>query len=369
MSNFDNLNPLLSKNQNIQDISKLIYEPLFNITDNFRLEKSLAIEFSKADSKTYFVKLRENVKWHSGTDFTAEDVKYTIEAIKNLGEASIYNLNVSKIERVEIINDNLVKIYLNEETPFFEYNLTFPIVSASFFEGDNLVTSDKNNIPMGTGKYKLQTIDISSQMELVANVNWWNAGNTTFKTDSITIRIYGTIAEVYNAYKLGGLDLITTQSLNIENNVGTIGSNVQEKFGRNFDYLAINTTNSILSNKEVRQAISYVINKEEIVNTVYLGKYIVADYPLEYGSYLYNEKESTSKHDIDKAKQILESNGWVFNYGSWQKKIEYNTLKLRLNLVVQSSNENRVKVAEIIKKNIEEIGIPVTITEVKDRNI
>ena len=56
----------------------------------------------------------------------------------------------------------------------------------------------------------------------------------------------------------------------------------------------------------------------------------------------------------------------TFSYGSWQKKIGYNTVKLRINLVVQSTNENRVKVAEIIKKNLEEIGISVTIISVKD---
>ena len=120
ISNLDSLNPIISKNQNIQDISKLIYEPLFNLTNDFRLENALGIEFSKADSKTYFVKLRENVKWHNGTDFTAEDVKFTIEAIKMLGDASIYNTNVSNIEKVEIMGNNLIKLYLFEEKPFFE---------------------------------------------------------------------------------------------------------------------------------------------------------------------------------------------------------------------------------------------------------
>lgn len=202
--NLDNLNPIISKNQNIQDISKLMYEPLFNVSDNFRLEKCLALEFSKADSKTYFVKLRENVKWHNGADFLAQDVKYTIETIKVLGEASIYYSNVKDIENVEIVNDNLIKIYLNQEMPFFEYNLTFPIISSSVFGLDsNITNSDKNNLPIGTGKYKLQSIDITSQMELKENKSWWNSENKDLRIESITIRIYKAVSEVYNAYKLG----------------------------------------------------------------------------------------------------------------------------------------------------------------------
>ncbi|MCI8393277.1 MAG: hypothetical protein HFJ24_01610 [Clostridia bacterium] len=202
LSNIDSLNPILSKNQNIQDFSKLLYEPLFNITSDFKLEPALGIEFSKAEGNVYFVKLRENVKWHNGADFKAEDVKYTIEKIKELGDSSIYNANVSNINNVEIVGNNLVKLYLNAEEMFFEYNLTFPIISSSLFAGEDIRNSDKNNFPIGTGRYKLKAINTSSQMELEQNNNWWNKSTENLRINTITIRIYETIAEVYNGYKL-----------------------------------------------------------------------------------------------------------------------------------------------------------------------
>jgi len=211
ISNLDSLNPIISKNQNIQDISKLIYEPLFNLTNDFRLENALGIEFSKADSKTYFVKLRENVKWHNGTDFTAEDVKFTIEAIKMLGDASIYNTNVSNIEKVEIMGNNLIKLYLFEEKPFFEYNLIFPIISSNLFKDEDIKNTEKNNVPMGTGKYRIKGIDITTGFELEKNQNWWNKENIELRIDTITVRIYERVAEVYNAYKLGGVDMFVTR--------------------------------------------------------------------------------------------------------------------------------------------------------------
>lgn len=353
ISNFDNLNPLISKNQNIQDVSKLIYEPLFNISDDFRIKNALGVEVSKADSKVYFVKLREDVKWHNGEEFTSKDVKFTIDAIKTLGESSVYYSNVSNIENVELLSNYLIKIYLYEDQPFFEYNLTFPVICSSLFGEVDITTSDKNNIPVGTGKYKVQSVDISSQIELNKNTNWWDKENVALRIDTITIRIYGTIAEIYNAYKLGGLDLISSQSLNAEDNIGTIGSNVQEFYGRNFDYLALNTESTLLKDKEVRKAVELAINKSEIINSVYGGRYIEADYPLEYGSYLYT-KSSNHEYNAEKAKQILQDNGWNYtNYGYWQKQEGYNYLRLRLNLVVQASNEVRVKTSEIIKNNLE----------------
>ena len=367
ISNLDTLNPLISKNRNIQDMTKLIYEPLFNITDNFKLDNALAVEWSKADSKTYLITLRENVKWHNGEDFSADDVKFTIDTIKALGDKSIYNSNVSFVDRVEIISKNLVKIYLTDQVPFFEYNLTFPIISYKFFEGEDILNSSKNNILMGTGKYKIQVVDLSSQIDLMRNPNWWNADKVNLNFDTITVRVYGTLSEVYNAYKLGGLDLIITDSIDIEDSIGVIGSNMKDNIGRNFDYLALNVTSNILSNKEVRQAINYAINKDEIVSSVYKGRYKTGDFPLSSVYYLNNENISGYEYNKDKAKQILEENGWKLSYGSWQKKIGYSTVRLRLNLVVQSSNQNRVNVANIIKKNLEEISIPVNVISANDQ--
>lgn len=153
----------------------------------------------------------------------------------------------------------------------------------------------------------------------------------------------------------GGLDMINTQSLNVEENIGIIGSNVRQIYGRNFDYIALNTTNTILSNNAVRQAINYGVNKQEIINTIYNGKYFSADYPLEYGNYLYNKDSKNNEYSKEKAKEILQNDGWNFSNGEWRKNIGHNTVRIRLNLVVQSSNENRVNISNIIKNNLEDI--------------
>ncbi|MCI9365210.1 MAG: hypothetical protein HFJ54_00850 [Clostridia bacterium] len=354
ISNLDSLNPIVSKNQNIQDTSKIIYEPLLGLTDDYKLENLLAVEWSKAENKAYLIKLRENVKWHNGTDFNAVDVKYTIDQIKNLGSEYIYFPNVSNIESIDIVNNNLLKINLYEEEPFFEYNLTFPIICASFYGEEDITTSDKSKIPMGTGMYKIQEIDINSQLELKLNTSWWNIKKVTPKIDKINVKIYSSIAEVYNAYKLGSIDfLATTNNKAIEENIGTIGYNIKENYGRQFDYLALNCENSVLSNKEVRQAINYAINKGEIINSVYGGKYIEADYPLAYGSYLYNKSSTDYEFNQDRAKRILVDNGWEYINKYWQKKINYSTVRIKLDLLVNSSNEARVNVANIIKSNLE----------------
>ena len=128
--------------------------------------------------------------------------------------------------------------------------------------------------------------------------------------------------------------------------------------------MALNCKENVLANKEVRQAISYAINKEEINNVAYSGKYTIKDFPLAYGSYLYSEK--TQEYNENKAKEILQNNGWQYKSSYWQKKVNRSTVRVKLDLVVNSSNQGRVKAANIIKENLGKIGIPVRIISVKD---
>ncbi len=343
----------------------MIYEPLLTITEDYKLKPALATEWSKADNTSYLIKLRENVKWHNGSDFTSDDVKFTVDAIKKLENNCIYFDNVENIDYVEIISTNLLKIHLFHEEPLFEYNLTFPIISASFYQVDDLSDSTKNNIPMGTGIYKIQSVDINTQMQLKINTSWWNIQNINPKAEELNIKIFSSIAEMYNAYKLGSIDILTTaQASNIEENIGTIGYNKKNICGRQFDYLALNCKENVLSNKEVRQAISFAINKEEINNVAYGGKYIVKDFPLSYGSYLYSEQNQ--EYNENQAKEILQNNGWQYKSGYWQKKVNKSNIKVKIDLVVNSSNQGRVKAANVIKENLEKIGIPVKIISVKD---
>ena len=357
ISDFDNINPLITKNEDIINLSTILYEPLLSITKDYGIELRLAEEWSKTDSKTYLVKLKSNLKWDDGTSVTGSDVKFTIEKLQE--GKSVYSDNVKNIKSVEIIDGNTIRISLKEEEPFFEYNLIFPIISSVQFEKEDFYKS--RLAPMATGMYKV-TSATKEKMELKQNENWYNANNVEKKIDKVVLNFYDTMGDAFSDLKIGKIDMVCTEKTNVEDYIGTIGFATKEYKGRELDFISLNCEGTVLENKEVRQAINYAIDKNKIISKVFKNNYYVSSFPIDYGSYLYG-KESKSNYNPKKAKEVLEDAGWEYRYGYWRKTVDYESEYLNIDLVVDGTNETRVKVAELIEEQLEEIGINVYVYE------
>ena len=355
---FDNMNPILSNNKNVQDISRLIFDPLFTLTEDYQLKEALATECSKLDNKTYLIKLRENVKWQDGNKFDASDVIFTINMLKNEENHSIYAYNVAHISSTEKIDEYTLKIITDQEISYFEYNLIFPIVSSHYFSQENFALESKNIKPVGTGLFYISEVE-NNRILLKQNVNGWN--NQIMKLDSITLNLCDSLSNAINLFKAGEIDLFTTSNTGIEEYLKNINYNKQQYINRNYDYLTLNCNNRVLANTEVRQAINYAINKEEIVKEVYNGKYQISNFPLDFGSYAYPSSNSAISYNKNTAKKILVDAGWKYSSQKWRKTVNYRYLSIDLKLVVNKASSNMVKVANKIKKQLESVGIRITV--------
>lgn len=363
IAEMDTINPILSNNKNVQDITKLIYEPLVDLTSDYKAEPCLAKEWAKQSDNSYLIKLRENVKWSDGQRFTAEDVRFTIDRLKEV--QSIYSYNVQNVIGVDVVDDYTVRINLNGEVPFFEYYLTFPILSKEYYEGQDFSTTEKNKAPTGTGKYKITDVE-SSYINLEKNTLWWNK-NDNLSIEKITVNLYSSIGELYNSFKIGNLDMIATSNNNLQEYIGTIGYSSKEIKGREHTFLALNTANYFLSKQEVRKSISYSIDKENIVSSVFASKYYTSSFPLDYGNWLAQDQDASSGYNVEQAKQILVDNGWSYKNQNWQKIENGKIQKIALNLLVKASDSSKVAVANNIKAQLENQGIIINIVQASDQ--
>lgn len=341
----DTFDVIISNNKNVQDVCKLIYEPLVTVDENYKIKGVLAKEWAKTDENIYVIKLNQGVKWHNGNEFTATDVEFTINKIKQESNNSIYKSNVQNISQITIIDNYTIKLELFKNEDFFEYNLIFPIQTSS----------DAN---LGTGLYKINQIS-QNKIELTRNQYKEKVEEVQIKT--IIIKNYETMGELYNDFKIGNIDIINTDNINYSNYIGTLGYTERNFYGRNFNFLCMNTKNSALSNLEVRKAISYAIDKNLIVSSIYNSKYYVANYPLDYENWLYTNESTSSGYNPEQSKKILNDNGWQYKNNVWQKTINNKNVQLKFRLLVNSNDELRVKVAENIKQQLEDVGIKIDI--------
>lgn len=355
ISELDTINPILTNNRNVQEITKIIYDPLITLNENYKLEYCLAEEIAKSDDLTYIVKLRKGVVWEDNTNFTVDDVIYTMELISS-GISPIYSENLKQVEYFEAIDNNTLRIKLKQPVPFFEYNLTFPIMCKSYFEGEDFATSQK--APIGTGMFKITEFS-NNIIKLIPNNNYWNTNRKPMATQ-ININLYNSIGECYSAFKNGEIDILTVKIKDIENYIGNLGYNKIEYKSREYDFLTFNTQNEILSNPAVRKAISLSIDKNNIVASC-LGKgYTASNFSLDMGNWLYT-KDLNIPVDTEQAAQILLNDGWERTSNIWIKRANGKTLRLEFSLTVNTNNQTRVSVAENIKTQLSNIGIPIKI--------
>ena len=358
VASFDSINPILSKNKNVQDISKIIFEPLMTLTKDYKLENCLAKEWAKQNETVYLIKLRADKKWADGQKFTADDVRFTIDRLKD--SDTIYSANVQHITTVEVVDNETIRITLDQEVPFFEYNLTFPILSNNYYS-DKEFTADI--VPVGTGMYKVTEVQDNA---LILSKNEYYPETDKLKLNKITVTIYSSAGELYNSFKTGSVDLISTQNSSLKEYIGTIGYQSKEMKGREHDFIAFNTQNEMLSQLNVRKSICYSIDKSNIVSSVYGDNYYTSSFPLDYGNWIYQEQDSSAGYNLEQAKQILVDDGWSYKYKYWQKTVNYRTQRISLNFVVKSTDANKVAVAQNIKTQLENQGFRINLIKAND---
>ncbi len=362
ISEVDTLQPLRTKNSQVMSLLYLIYEPLISYNGSEELEFVLADSFAKIDAKTWIIKLREDVSWHGGEKFTANDVLFTYNLLKS--NDLVYSANVSNVESVEKLDNNAVKFLLQEDDDYFIHKLMFPIIPEYYFKSDAFLDENKANAPVGTGAYQYVKTDENGTMELEFNQNWWKEKNA--KLQRIYVYRYTTYGEALKAFKSAEVDMIATNMMGWKERFGTIGLNSYSFENTKYEVIIPNCNHVALSENSVRRAILQAINRENIINRICKEDATICDIPIHT-----NSKNSimNAEYDIEKAKQILINAGWTQQENTWTKKINEKEYHLHFKLLVNKDSEEKLAIAEQIKEDLNEIGIQVTITKASLENI
>ena len=125
------------------------------------------------ETNTYTFHMAEDAKWQDGEPVTAEDVKFTIEAIMDPENGSENAPNYEDVEEINVIDDHTVAFKLEDKNVAFLDYMTMAVLPKHLLEGEDMQTSDFFRNPVGTGPYKIESWDEGQAITLVKNEDYF----------------------------------------------------------------------------------------------------------------------------------------------------------------------------------------------------
>ncbi len=361
------LNPLQAEEREFQSLTALIYEGLFSLDDDYMPQLCIAASCdSTTDGKHWTVRIRPDVYFHDGQQCTAYDVEATINEILRLAETGLGQYNQLRyiISKVSVNSAESLQITVNRPYYAVRFAFTFPVLPRDQVQAAQ---------PAGTGPFKVDQFIPANPLHLSANENYWKGAPTV---KGINVDFKSTNRELIMDYEYNRVDAAITRSASAgQYQTGLTNLNIAYRT-RQLETLLLNdSANSFpLDNVEIRKAIRYAIDFDTIANTVYMGMAKRTDTPLPAGTWMYKDNEEAYSYNPDKARQILDEQGWKSNpnrdngtrYTMVMVKGKQEERKLVLGLYVYEEQENSVRnqVAGMIKDYLAAVGISVHIEAV-----
>jgi len=380
LTHINTLNPLMTENSSYYSFSKLIFESLFEFDSDLNITTQLAEKYNiKDNGRTIEIELKDNIFWHDGEEFKAEDIAFTIDTIKYANFDNAYKemftnamgsfspSDLRRIIEVKIIDDNNIEISFDREFSNNLEVLTFPIIPKHKFANEKASNKDyikaletNDYDPIGTGPYIFSSYEKMKQLTVVANENY-RTGRPYI--DKILGRVLESEEDILTAFETGQINMATTIGVDWEKYNQNKRIKILEFISSNYEFLGFNFTNELFADEEgiaLRRAITYGIDRQAIIENLYLGHSTQIDVPIHPDSWLISESANTFGYNLDLAKSELKKTKWKeVDEDGFLTDEDGETLSL--NILTNTFNPMRLRTAEMIKENLKELGININI--------
>ncbi|MDG4831592.1 ABC transporter substrate-binding protein [Solwaraspora sp. WMMD1047] len=319
-----------------------VYDTLVEPAPDLSFQPALATEWKVSDDLlTWTFTLREGVKWHDGTAFSADDVVASFKRIMDT-EVAANAWRFESVDEVRKVDDRTVEFALNRPTPNLLANVGgfkgMAIVPPSAIEGNTLATA-----AVGTGPFKFVSYTPGDRVVLEANPDYWGDGPFV---DRVEFRF---IAEATTA-----MTNLRTGDVHITNNVppqeiDALTENDQVEVGQlasnDYWYFTCNFDRKPFDNRDVRRALSYAIDREAIAQAAFFDAATPVQSAMPPGNFWATDYAPFS-HDPDRARQLLAGAG---------------VSGLTVDLMLTNEFPHTLQAAEVLAAQWKEVGVETNI--------
>jgi peptide/nickel transport system substrate-binding protein len=409
MSDPEKINPTVTNDATASSIITYIFENLLEIDRvTYELKPLIAKSLPEIseDHLTYTFDLKENITFSDGAPLTGEDIIFTVKVIKNpFTDAQSLRNYFNDVKSVELVDGNKYKVRFTMSKPYFRaiYSLgDLEIIPSHLLDLDGMnkkftwenleaaqKTFDAKKYPemsrfaefinsqevardpkyvVGSGPYVLDKWITGQSVTLKRNENYWNKAELPNYPDKILFKTIKDQNAAVVAAKNKEVDQMQVyQPVDFVENVKNPEEFKLKKalvIEPSYNYIAWNNSSQLFSDKRVRWAMSYAINREDIIDKIVYGMGSPIQSHVFLKSKFLNSDLPAIPYDINKAKQLLAEAGWKDTDGDGIIDKEFDGRKVDFKFTfTNNTNPKRKKVILILIEQLRQIGIEASIQE------
>ncbi len=353
------LNPIyppLGKSIGVED---LLFLSLHGRNALGKIVPELATSWEYSENfKSIIYYLRKDVKWSDGQAFTATDVKFTFDLIKNPDIGSPLAASIRFIDSAKVINQHEICFYFRRAyaDELLDSGIT-PLPEHILKDVKNLRDASFNSLPVGNGPYKLAEWKKSEYLTLVANEEYYKG---EIPLDKVTFWFAPSEENLTMELLEGNIDIVTDVTPTLYEEIKEKGDmNLVIKPGHTYTYIGWNLEKALFAQDSMRLALTYAIDRQHIVKDMLLNLADIASGPIPPTSWAYDDGLSPVPYSPEKAAKLLDKLGWVVNKRTKERK--KGKASLSFSLITNKENPIRVAIAKFVASELNKVGINVKV--------
>jgi len=370
LGNVSSLIPNIVSDSASFDVAGLMYSGLVMRDGNLNIVGELAEGWTfSRDCLTLTFRLKENVTWHDGHPFTADDVVFTYETMINPKTPTSYREDFYAVESVTTVDPHTVRVrykrpYAKALQSWGVWMLPRHLLERYVREGRIREAPQNWRAPIGTGPYRFHELRAGEKIVLVANPDYFDGRPHISR---VVFRIIPSQATIFLELKAKGIDAAGLTALQFKRQTDYPAfRKAYNKFrypANAYTYLGFNLKDPRFADRRVRQALAHAINKWELIDGVLLGFGREATGPYKPGTWAYNGNVKRYAHDYEEAQKLLAAAGW--RQRNAQGILVKDGRPFTFELLTNQGNEERKKVAEIVQASLKQLGVVVEIRTIE----
>ena len=361
-------NPLMVHIEVDDGVHFSVFDALFRIDPQGVIQPNLAVEVPdqknggiSEDGLKWRIRLRDDVRWHDGTPFSAEDVKFTLELITNPNFRSWRTAGHALVRDVTVISPTEISWRMEEPfAPYLSFLTETFIVPKHILEKEaNPNNAAFNQAPVGTGPFKWGQRVPGDHLELVANPNYFGEGP---HIERLVFKYIPDLTVLYTQFKSGDVDLVGQPYITPDHygEAKTLPNRVVTLVPRtSFESFYLNLERPQFKELAVREALYAAIDKEAIIQGLYYGVPTPTETFMPRQSFFFNANLPLHQFDVNRAGKILDQAGWAKGADGIRAK---NGVRLSFTNSTTSGDPLREQVQQFLQQTFAQLGVEMKIS-------